>query len=72
MWSANQSAIVQAIECTYTKHSDAVSEALPHLVTHSRSVLAGLLAAQRAVAAAGPLLQRRSVSRYRFCKHARR
>ena len=54
---ADGSAPVQAIEGTYAKHSDAVSEALPHLVTHSRSVLAGLLAAQRAVAAAGPLLQ---------------
>ena len=50
---AKQVALVQAIEGTYAKHSDAVSEALPHLVTHSRSVLAGLLAAQRAVASAG-------------------
>ena len=44
---------MQAIEVTYAKHSDAISEALPHLITHSRSGLAGLLAAQRAVAAAG-------------------
>ncbi len=62
---ADHSAIVQAIEGTYGKHSDAVSEALPHLVTHSRSLLAGLLAAQRAVAAAGLLPQTRSALTHR-------
>lgn len=44
--------MLKGIEGTYVRHLDGITEALPHLVTHCRSGLVGLLAAQRAAAAA--------------------
>ena len=44
--------MLQGIEGTYVRHFEGITEALPHLVTHCRSGLVGLLAAQRAAAAA--------------------